>query len=143
LSRSPLEALLITTIASRRKIFSLSIGVCLEHHVRGWAPSMSSDLSDKSPSHHIYLFSSFSPLFHFCIVSFHYILSFSLFLFIYIYFLPLLFFSFIIMTIERSICVFCGSGSGNKQSFTAAAADLGKELANKNWGLVYGGGTTG
>lgn len=47
------------------------------------------------------------------------------------------------MTIEKSVCVFCGSGLGNKQAYADAAADLGKLLANKNWGLVYGGGTTG
>lgn len=44
---------------------------------------------------------------------------------------------------EKTVCVFCGSGFGNKPQFAEEAAKLGKALADKNWGLVYGGGSTG
>lgn len=44
---------------------------------------------------------------------------------------------------ERTICVFCGSSFGNKPTFADNASNLGKALAAKNWGLVYGGGSTG
>lgn len=44
---------------------------------------------------------------------------------------------------ERKVCVFCGSGFGNKDVFAAEANALGKSLAERNWGLVYGGGSTG
>ncbi|WOK92415.1 hypothetical protein Cni_G01106 [Canna indica] len=43
----------------------------------------------------------------------------------------------------KRICVFCGSRSGNKTSFTEAALDLGKQLVERNIDLVYGGGSVG
>jgi uncharacterized protein (TIGR00730 family) len=43
----------------------------------------------------------------------------------------------------RRICVYCGSKPGNPASFTAAAQDLGRVLAERGIGLVYGGGTVG
>eukprot|EP00195_Chlamydomonas_chlamydogama_P011109 CAMPEP_0202893836 /NCGR_PEP_ID=MMETSP1392-20130828/3336_1 /ASSEMBLY_ACC=CAM_ASM_000868 /TAXON_ID=225041 /ORGANISM="Chlamydomonas chlamydogama, Strain SAG 11-48b" /LENGTH=215 /DNA_ID=CAMNT_0049578311 /DNA_START=122 /DNA_END=769 /DNA_ORIENTATION=- len=43
----------------------------------------------------------------------------------------------------NKLCVFCGSSSGTKPSYTQAAVALGKELAKENIGLVYGGGTVG
>ncbi|THU62193.1 hypothetical protein C4D60_Mb01t02540 [Musa balbisiana] len=43
----------------------------------------------------------------------------------------------------RSICVFCGSRSGNRPSFSEAALDLGKQLVERNINLVYGGGSVG
>lgn len=46
------------------------------------------------------------------------------------------------MTSDKIVCVFCGSSFGNDQSYAAEAAALGKALAEKNWGLVYGGGTS-
>lgn len=46
-------------------------------------------------------------------------------------------------TVEKSICVFCGSSPGLDPMFTEAADKLGEQLVLKNWGLVYGGGTTG
>ncbi|CCE82318.1 Piso0_002038 [Millerozyma farinosa CBS 7064] len=52
-------------------------------------------------------------------------------------------------TIERkenvlkTVCVFCGSSFGNNDSFVKAADTLGKLLAERKWGLVYGGGSTG
>jgi uncharacterized protein (TIGR00730 family) len=43
----------------------------------------------------------------------------------------------------RSVCVFCGSGSGRNPVFAAAARSLGKQLADAGIGLVYGGGSLG
>ncbi|ODV82936.1 hypothetical protein CANARDRAFT_30409 [[Candida] arabinofermentans NRRL YB-2248] len=44
---------------------------------------------------------------------------------------------------KKTVCVFCGSSYGSKPAYTAAATELGELLAKKNYGLVYGGGTTG
>ncbi|KAM9935201.1 hypothetical protein OXX80_005229 [Metschnikowia pulcherrima] len=44
---------------------------------------------------------------------------------------------------EKTICVFCGSSFGKEKGFAESAAQLGQLLAAKNWGLVYGGGSTG
>jgi uncharacterized protein (TIGR00730 family) len=44
---------------------------------------------------------------------------------------------------SKSICVFCGSSSGNQDSYDEIAYKLGHQLADKNWKLVYGGGSTG
>lgn len=44
---------------------------------------------------------------------------------------------------DKTICVFCGSSFGNNEIFAKNANDLGKSLAKRNWGLVYGGGSTG
>lgn len=46
------------------------------------------------------------------------------------------------MTLKR-ICVFCGSSSGADPAFPAAAASMGRLLAEKNIGLVFGGGNIG
>ena len=43
----------------------------------------------------------------------------------------------------KSICVYCGSQSGNSPNFDAEARVLGKSLAEKNIALVYGGGDRG
>ncbi|GLT56794.1 hypothetical protein SLA2020_298110 [Shorea laevis] len=43
----------------------------------------------------------------------------------------------------KRICVFCGSSSGNKNSYGDAAIELGKELVSRNIDLVYGGGSVG
>ena len=43
----------------------------------------------------------------------------------------------------RRICVFCGSSSGARTSYTEAAASLGRYLATHRIGLVYGGGNVG
>ncbi|XP_078439427.1 cytokinin riboside 5'-monophosphate phosphoribohydrolase LOG8-like [Wolffia australiana] len=43
----------------------------------------------------------------------------------------------------NSICVFCGSNSGNRRVFAEAAQDLGNELVRKRINLVYGGGSVG
>ena len=47
------------------------------------------------------------------------------------------------MSIIKSICVYCGSQSGNQTEFIQSATLLGKELANNNTRLVYGGGSRG
>ncbi len=43
----------------------------------------------------------------------------------------------------RSVCVFCGSSVGTDPAFAAAATALGRELARRGIGLVYGGGSIG
>jgi len=43
----------------------------------------------------------------------------------------------------KRICVFCGSSPGSKPEYVRAAVLLGQTLANKNIGLVYGGGSVG
>ncbi|HEX4517933.1 MAG TPA: TIGR00730 family Rossman fold protein [Polyangiaceae bacterium] len=41
------------------------------------------------------------------------------------------------------LCVFCGSRTGSKPEFVSAARALGKELAGRHIGLVYGGASIG
>lgn len=43
----------------------------------------------------------------------------------------------------KNIAVFCGSKSGNNANFMQQAYELGKQLANNNCTLVYGGGSVG
>jgi uncharacterized protein (TIGR00730 family) len=43
----------------------------------------------------------------------------------------------------RSLCVFCGSNSGNDPAYANAAHDFGVLLAKENIALVYGGGHVG
>ncbi len=43
----------------------------------------------------------------------------------------------------KSICVFCGSGSGVNPLFEAAASELGNALADKKFEIIFGGGDTG
>lgn len=43
----------------------------------------------------------------------------------------------------RTVCVYCGSGTGQNPAFAEAARALGKSLADENVGLVYGGGDLG
>lgn len=43
----------------------------------------------------------------------------------------------------RRVCVFCGSSDGVEDSHTALAVRLGEMLAQRDIGLVYGGGSTG
>jgi len=42
-----------------------------------------------------------------------------------------------------SVCVFCGSKSGDNPQYVQAARDLGAFLASNNHTMVYGGGSTG
>lgn len=43
----------------------------------------------------------------------------------------------------RAICVFCGSNPGRRPEYLAAAADLGRLLAGRGIGVVYGGAQVG
>jgi uncharacterized protein (TIGR00730 family) len=43
----------------------------------------------------------------------------------------------------RSVCVFCGSSPGTRPAYAAAARTLGRVLADRRLGLVYGGGNVG
>jgi uncharacterized protein (TIGR00730 family) len=43
----------------------------------------------------------------------------------------------------KSVCVFCGSASGVKPAYAEAARELGRTLAGRGLGLVYGGGRVG
>ncbi|QDT95676.1 LOG family protein [Gimesia aquarii] len=47
------------------------------------------------------------------------------------------------MSTLKSICVFCGSKSGNDQLYQQAAIELGRSMAQRNITLVYGGGSIG
>jgi hypothetical protein len=44
---------------------------------------------------------------------------------------------------RRNVCVYCGSGPGNKPIYAEAARTLGRSLAAAGIGLVYGGGSLG
>lgn len=41
------------------------------------------------------------------------------------------------------VAVFCGSRSGSRPAYAAAAETLGREMARRRMGLTYGGGTVG
>jgi uncharacterized protein (TIGR00730 family) len=43
----------------------------------------------------------------------------------------------------KRICVFCGSSPGRSKSYAAAASALGRLLASRGIGLVYGGASVG
>lgn len=43
----------------------------------------------------------------------------------------------------RRICVFCGANSGKRANYQSMARRLGKDLADRGIGLVYGGGNVG
>lgn len=43
----------------------------------------------------------------------------------------------------KTICVYCGSSSGNGSLYRAAARDMAAELVRQNLSLVYGGGRVG
>jgi len=43
----------------------------------------------------------------------------------------------------KRICVFCGSSSGARDEYAAAATSLARHLAGRNIGLVYGGSRVG
>lgn len=43
----------------------------------------------------------------------------------------------------RRVCVFCGSSSGSRPAYAAAARAFGAALAARGLGLVYGGGRVG
>ncbi len=43
----------------------------------------------------------------------------------------------------KAVCVYCGSSSGNAQSYADAAINLAQNLVDQNLQLVYGGGNVG
>ncbi|MDP4291056.1 MAG: TIGR00730 family Rossman fold protein [Bacteroidota bacterium] len=43
----------------------------------------------------------------------------------------------------KTVCVFCGSSAGNRNSYKAAAHNLGRILAGKGITLIYGGSNVG
>ena len=43
----------------------------------------------------------------------------------------------------KTVCVYCGSGPGTNPRFVEAAIALGKNFAENNIRLVYGGGSVG
>jgi uncharacterized protein (TIGR00730 family) len=43
----------------------------------------------------------------------------------------------------RRVCVFCGSSVGARPAYAEAARELGREVAARRLGLVYGGGAVG
>ena len=45
--------------------------------------------------------------------------------------------------VARSVCVFCGSRSGARPAYEAAADAVGRLLAREGWQLVYGAGDVG
>lgn len=47
------------------------------------------------------------------------------------------------MTMLRRVCVFCGSSFGAREAYAETARALGRELARRGIGLVYGGGSVG
>src|SRR5882672_6542291 len=44
---------------------------------------------------------------------------------------------------QQLLCVYCSSSDRLDPKYYIAAADLGRELVERGWGLVYGGGKTG
>jgi uncharacterized protein (TIGR00730 family) len=44
---------------------------------------------------------------------------------------------------DFSVCVFCGSRLGHHHEWAATAADTGKGIADRDWGLVFGAGRWG
>jgi len=43
----------------------------------------------------------------------------------------------------KSLCVYCGSRTGDDPSFVTAAQFIGREAARRDWRIVYGGGKLG
>ena len=43
----------------------------------------------------------------------------------------------------KYLTVYCGSRTGKEPAYGRAAEELGRELARRGWGLVYGGGRAG
>jgi len=44
---------------------------------------------------------------------------------------------------QRRICVFCGSSAGENPAYAAVARELGRTLADRGIGVVFGGGKVG
>lgn len=43
----------------------------------------------------------------------------------------------------KNICVYCGSRDSSNPNFPKLAQEVGREIASRNWGIVYGGGKVG
>lgn len=43
----------------------------------------------------------------------------------------------------KSVCIYCGSSTGNRPEYAQAARDMGRALADSGLALVYGGGKVG
>lgn len=41
------------------------------------------------------------------------------------------------------VCVYCGSKPGHNEAYANAARELGRQMAQRQWGLVFGGGSIG
>lgn len=44
---------------------------------------------------------------------------------------------------QLSLCVYCGSRMGQAPAFEAIAREVGRQIGERGWRLVYGGGSTG
>lgn len=44
---------------------------------------------------------------------------------------------------KKWICVFCGSAVGARAEYSAAAGELGRAIAERGYGMVFGGGSVG
>ena len=44
---------------------------------------------------------------------------------------------------QKSLCVYCASSDRVDPKYFAVAAALGEAMAQREWGLIYGGGKTG
>src|SRR5690554_3598049 len=47
------------------------------------------------------------------------------------------------LSLMKNICVYCGSRVSNNSDFPELARQTGREIARRNWGLVFGGGKVG
>lgn len=47
------------------------------------------------------------------------------------------------MQFSKRVCVYCGSSKGHSPAYAEQAKALGQELASRNLGVVYGGGSVG
>lgn len=45
--------------------------------------------------------------------------------------------------LKKWICVFCGSAVGARAEYSAAAGELGRAMAERGYGMVFGGGSVG
>lgn len=43
----------------------------------------------------------------------------------------------------KQLCIFCGANTGNKPEFSQLAAQTGRDLVHRGYGLVYGAGNVG
>ena len=46
------------------------------------------------------------------------------------------------MTQPFCLCVYCGSRSGDDPAFAASAREVGRQIGQRGWRLIYGGGGT-